>query len=135
LRIVFIRITLAVGGEGDSIIVGEPPPPVAQSSKITPPRPDGDEKMPSADHELAAEAPLTSAAPLPLETLQARVAELVRIYVRRRSPELAHRIVRYCRALAQHPSLRDSPDECNAYCRLSQHWRLLAAQCHQAAAT
>lgn len=90
--------------------------------------------MPSADHEFAAEAPLTSAAPMPLDTLKARVAEAVRTYVSRRSPELAHCVVHYSRALAMHPALRDSPDECNAYCRLSQHWRLLAAQCPEAAA-
>jgi hypothetical protein len=71
---------------------------------------------------------------LPPEALKQRIRALVRRYVQRRSPQLAHQVARCSEALALHPALRDAPEELNAFCRLNWHWRLLAAQCPGAAA-
>jgi hypothetical protein len=64
-----------------------------------------------------------------VDTLKARIADMVRRYVTRRSPQLARRIAHYSGALALHPALRNKPEERTAFCRLNRHWFLLAAQC------
>jgi hypothetical protein len=65
---------------------------------------------------------------LPPETLELRIRTLVRRYVERRSPQIAQAVARLSRALVLHPALRDQPEQLRGYCRLSWHWRLLAAQ-------
>lgn len=95
----------------------------------------------AADLRGADPAPMSlaseSAAPvpeaLPVEALKARIAEMVRGYVARRSPQLARCIAHYSSALALHPALRDEPEQRAAFCRLNRHWNLLAAQCPAAA--
>jgi len=72
---------------------------------------------------------------LPVDALKARIADMVRGYVTRRSPQLARRIADYSGALALHPALRDQPEQRTAFCRLNRHWYLLAAQCPAAAGT
>jgi len=63
---------------------------------------------------------------LPPEALKQLIRALVRRYIHRRSPGLARAIVRCGEALSLHPALRDRPDELNAFCRLTWHWRMLA---------
>lgn len=65
---------------------------------------------------------------LPTETLKRRIRALVRSYVDRRSPEIAQAVAMHVRALVLHPAVRDQPEQLHGYCRLSWHWRLLAAQ-------
>ncbi len=66
---------------------------------------------------------------VPVDTLKARIAEMVRDYVARRSPALARRIARDSGALALHPALSNQPEQRTAFCQLNRHWYLLAAQC------
>lgn len=66
---------------------------------------------------------------LPAETLRQRLGELIRDYVHARSADLARGVARYSAALSLHPELRDEPEQLVGLCRLSRHWRLLAAQC------
>jgi hypothetical protein len=84
---------------------------------------------------LPGEAASLPAAPeaLPVDALKARIADMVRGYVTRRSPQLARCIADYSGALALHPALRDQPEQRTAFCRLNRHWYLLAAQCPAAA--
>jgi hypothetical protein len=65
---------------------------------------------------------------LPAETLEQRICTLVRSYVDQRSPQIARAVARHSWALVLHPALRDQPEQVRGYCRLSWHWRLLAAQ-------
>lgn len=60
-------------------------------------------------------------------TLEVRLGDLIRRYVRGRSAELAQSVVRHIEALYLHPELRDPALFC-AYRRLATHWRWLAAQ-------
>jgi hypothetical protein len=82
--------------------------------------------------EMHAELPPELPVNLPLDVLQQSVGSLVRQYVQGRSAALADRIARYSAALALHPALRDEPEQCAGFCRLSRHWRLLAEQCRLA---
>lgn len=61
------------------------------------------------------------------ETLEGRLRDLIRGYVRARSAELAQSVVGHIEALCRHPELRDPALFC-AYRRLATHWRWLAAQ-------
>lgn len=67
------------------------------------------------------------------EALKGRLRDLVRLYVHRPSPRLAHEVVLCSGVLALHPALRVAPEEINIFCRLNRHWRLLAALCPAAA--
>ncbi len=90
----------------------------------------------TAGFELIAGAlPPQPAGALPADAIKARMASLVRQYVAHRSPQLARAVARYSAALALHPALRHSPEECTALCRLNRHWHLLAAQYPAPAAT
>ncbi|MCF7992817.1 MAG: ATP dependent RNA helicase [Thiohalocapsa sp.] len=66
---------------------------------------------------------------LPPEAIKQRIRGLVRRYVHRRSPQLARAIVYHGEALCLHPALHDEPEQLAAFCRLTRHWRMLAAQC------
>jgi hypothetical protein len=61
------------------------------------------------------------------QTLEVRLGDLIRRYVRGRSAELAQSVVGHIEALIQHPEVRDPALFC-AYRRLATHWRWLAAQ-------
>lgn len=64
---------------------------------------------------------------LPPDDLKQHLGDLVRRYVRDgRSPQLAHRVIRYCQALYLHPDLSSQPEEQGAFLSLAQHWRCLA---------
>lgn len=65
---------------------------------------------------------------LPPETIERRLADLVRAYVHRRSAALALSVVHHCEALLLHPALSDQPDRLEDLCRLARHWRLLSMQ-------
>jgi hypothetical protein len=71
---------------------------------------------------------------LPPETIERRLADLVRAYVHGRSSALALSVVRHCEALLLHPALSDQPDRLDGLCRLARHWRLLSVQVAQQAA-
>ncbi|WP_295539504.1 hypothetical protein [uncultured Thiohalocapsa sp.] len=74
------------------------------------------------------EAMLVALETPPVDALKTRIADMVRSYVTRRSPQLARRIAHASGALALHPALRNEPDQRMAFCRLHRHWHLLAAQ-------
>jgi hypothetical protein len=84
-------------------------------------------------NEIPADLPIELPVNLPLEIMQQSIASLVREYVQARSADLADKVASYSGALALHPALRDAPEQCAGFCRLSRHWRLLAAQCRLAA--
>jgi hypothetical protein len=71
---------------------------------------------------------------LPPETIERRLADLVRAYVHGRSSALALSVVRHCEALLLHPALSNQPDRLEGLCRLARHWRLLSVQVAQQAA-
>jgi hypothetical protein len=65
---------------------------------------------------------------LPPETIERRLADLVRAYVHGRSAALALSVVRHCEALLLHPALSNQPERLEGLCRLARHWRLLSVQ-------
>jgi hypothetical protein len=60
------------------------------------------------------------------QTLEHRLAGLIRRYVRRRSRGLARAVVRHLEALCQHPDYDGDPAQRCAYRRLVRHSRWLA---------
>ncbi|WP_295539493.1 hypothetical protein [uncultured Thiohalocapsa sp.] len=66
--------------------------------------------------------------------MKQRIRALVRRYLHHRSPRLAQQVARWSEGLTLRPAPRDAAEELNALCRLTWHWRLLAAQCPAAAA-
>ena len=60
-------------------------------------------------------------------SLEHRVGDLIRRYVRDRSAVLALSVVRHIEALIRHPDVRDPALLC-AYRRLATHWRWLATE-------
>lgn len=70
------------------------------------------------------------------DAIEQRLGDLIRHYVRKRSPTTAQSIVVHIEALCSHPEFNgDSSDRCG-YLRLRAHWRWLAegASCRQVAA-
>jgi hypothetical protein len=75
-------------------------------------------------------------AELPPDAIEQRLGDLIRHYVRERSPTIAQTIVDHIEALCAHPDFEgDSTERC-AYLRLKAHWRWLTegASCKQVAA-
>jgi hypothetical protein len=60
------------------------------------------------------------------ETLEQRLAKLIRRYVRRRSKDLADAVVQHLEALCLHPDYDGDADQRCAYRRLAKHWRWLS---------
>lgn len=60
------------------------------------------------------------------QTLEHRLAGLIRRYVQRRSQGLAQAVVRHLDALCLHPDYDGDPAQRCAYRRLVRHWRWLA---------
>lgn len=71
---------------------------------------------------------------LSAETLQARLACLIRRYVHHRSARVAGSVVRHFTGLYLHPSLRDQPERQEALRLAARHWSRLAAQSRLAGA-
>ncbi|MCG6898122.1 MAG: ATP dependent RNA helicase [Thiocapsa sp.] len=65
---------------------------------------------------------------LSAETLQARLACLIRRYVHQRSARVAGSVVRHFTGLYLHPSLRGQPEQQEALRLAARHWSRLAAQ-------
>lgn len=60
------------------------------------------------------------------ETLERRLAQLIRAYVRTGSPLVASSVVRHIESLCGHPGFAPRDGDRCAYLRLNAHWRWLA---------
>jgi len=66
------------------------------------------------------------AEPQPTEALERRIANLIRHYLRTRSPAIAQSVVRHIEQLCSHPGFEGDARARCAYLRLRTHWRWLA---------
>jgi hypothetical protein len=63
---------------------------------------------------------------LPPDAIERRLGDLIRYYVRWRSPAVAQSVVSHIEALCAHPQFEGGASERCAYLRLRSHWRWLA---------